>query len=173
MKRIIMFLGIAGLLTACAPSEKKSQNEEFKYLVDEFADIKVMRYQIPGWDELTLQQKEYVYYLGEAAKCGRDILADQNFKYNLTVRKTLEAILNSYDGDKECADYQNFVVYAKRVFFSNGIHHHYAEDKIFPEISKEYFAQLVKNSDIQYLPLAEGETVEEFVNFITPVIFDK
>ncbi len=168
-----MFLGIAGLLTACAPSEKKSQNEEFKYLVDEFADIKVMRYQIPGWDELTLQQKEYVYYLGEAAKCGRDILADQNFKYNLTVRKTLEAILNSYDGDKECADYQNFVVYAKRVFFSNGIHHHYAEDKMFPEISEEYFANLVKNSDVQYLPLAEGETVDAFINFITPVIFDK
>ena len=168
-----MFLGIAGLLTACAPSEKKAQNEEFKYLVDEFADLKVMRYQIPNWDDLTLQQKEYIYYLGEAAKCGRDILADQNFKYNLTVRKTIEAILNSYDGDKECADYQNFVVYAKRVFFSNGIHHHYAEDKFFPEISQEYFAQLVKNSDVQYLPLAEGETVEDFLNFITPVIFDK
>ena len=168
-----MFLGIAGLLTACAPSEKKAQNEEFKYLVDEFADLKVMRYQIPNWDELTLQQKEYVYYLGEAAKCGRDILADQNFKYNLTVRKTLEAILNSYDGDKKCADYQNFVVYAKRVFFSNGIHHHYAEDKMFPEISEEYFANLVKNSDAQYLPLAEGETVDAFINFITPVIFDK
>ncbi len=173
MKRIIMFLGIAGLLTACAPSDKKAQNGEFKYLVDEFADLKVMRYQIPNWDELTLQQKEYIYYLGEAAKCGRDILADQNFKYNLTVRKTLEAILNSYDGDKKCADYQNFVVYAKRVFFSNGIHHHYAEDKMFPEISEEYFANLVKNSDIQYLPLAEGETVDEFINFITPVIFDK
>ena len=168
-----MFLGIAGLLTACTPSEKKAQNEEFKYLVDEFADLKVMRYQIPNWDELTLQQKEYVYYLGEAAKCGRDILADQNFKYNLTVRKTLEAILNTYDGDKECADYQNFVVYAKRVFFSNGIHHHYAEDKMFPEISEDYFANLVKNSDAQYLPLAEGETVDAFINFITPVIFDK
>ena len=168
-----MILGIAGLLTACTSSEKKAQNEEFKYLVDEFADLKVMRYQIPNWDELTLQQKEYIYYLGEAAKCGRDILADQNFKYNLTVRKTIEAILNSYDGDKECADYQNFVVYAKRVFFSNGIHHHYAEDKFFPEISEEYFAHLVKNSDIQYLPLAQGETVDSFLTFITPVIFDK
>ena len=168
-----MILGIAGLLTACTSGEKKVQNGEFKYLVDEFADLKVMRYQIPNWDELTLQQKEYIYFLGEAAKCGRDILADQNFKYNLTVRKTIEAILNSYDGDKKCADYQNFVVYAKRVFFSNGIHHHYAEDKFFPEISQEYFAQLVKNSDIQYLPLAEGETVDAFLEFITPVIFDK
>ena len=168
-----MILGIAGLLTACTSGEKKVQNGEFKYLVDEFADLKVMRYQIPNWDELTLQQKEYIYFLGEAAKCGRDILADQNFKYNLMVRKTIEAILNSYDGDKKCADYQNFVVYAKRVFFSNGIHHHYAEDKFFPEISQEYFAQLVKNSDIQYLPLAEGETVDTFLEFITPVIFDK
>ena len=173
MKKIIMILGIAGLLTACTSNDKEAQNGEFKYLVDEFADLKVMRYQIPGWDELTLQQKEYIYYLGEAAKCGRDILADQNFKYNLTVRKTLEAILNTYDGDTKCADYQNFVIYAKRVFFSNGIHHHYAEDKMFPEISQEYFAELVKNSDIQYLPLAEGESVDEFLTFITPVIFDK
>lgn len=168
-----MILGIAGLLTACGSSDKEAQNGEFKYLVDEFADLKVMRYQIPGWDELTLQQKEYIYYLSEAAKCGRDILADQNFKYNLTVRKTLEAILNSYKGDTKCADYQNFVVYAKRVFFSNGIHHHYAEDKMFPEISQEYFAQLVKNSDPKLLPLAEGESVDDFLNFITPVIFDK
>ena len=173
MKKIVMILGLAGLLTACVSCEKKAQNGEFKYLVDEFADLKVMRYQIPGWDELTLQQKEYIYYLGEAAKCGRDILADQNFKYNLTVRKTLEAVLNSYNGDKECADYQNFVVYAKRVFFSNGIHHHYAEDKMFPEISEEYFAQLVKNSDESLLPLAEGESVDDFLTFITPVIFDK
>ncbi len=173
MKKLIMILGIAGLLTACNSSDKEAQNGEFKYLVDEFADLKVMRYQIPGWDELTLQQKEYIYYLGEAAKCGRDILADQNFKYNLTVRKTLEAILNSYKGDTKCADYQNFVVYAKRVFFSNGIHHHYAEDKMFPEISQEYFAQLVKNSDPKLLPLAQGESVDDFLNFITPVIFDK
>lgn len=173
MKKLIMILGIAGLLTACGSSDKEAQNGEFKYLVDEFADLKVMRYQIPGWDELTLQQKEYIYYLGEAAKCGRDILADQNFKYNLTVRKTLEAILNSYKGDTQCADYQNFVVYAKRVFFSNGIHHHYAEDKMFPEISQEYFAHLVKNSDPKLLPLAEGESVDSFLTFITPVIFDK
>ena len=173
MKRIIMLLSVAGLLTACTSSEKKAQNDEFKYLVDEFADLKVMRYQIPEWEQLTLQQKEYVYYLGEAAKCGRDILADQNFKYNLTVRKTIEAILNSYNGDKKYADYQNFMVYAKRVFFSNGIHHHYAEDKMFPEISQEYFAQLVKNSDEKLLPLAEGETVDAFLTFITPVIFDK
>ena len=139
------------------------ENQKFKYLVDEFADLRIMRYQIPEWDQLTLQQKSYIYYLSEAAKCGRDILTDQNFKYNLTIRKTIEAVLNSYKGDRECADFQNFVVYAKRVFFSNGIHHHYAEDKFFPEISEVYFADLVKGSDTNLLPLYEGETIEDFV----------
>ena len=176
MKKLIMCLGIAGLLTACAPDGKQqsnSQSGEFKYLVDEFADLKIMRYQVPEWENLSLQQKEYLYYLGEAAKCGRDIISDQYFKYNLTVRKTIEAILNSYQGDRNTADYQNFVVYAKRVFFSNGIHHHYAEDKFVPEISTDYFAQLVKGSDASLLPLSKDESVDEFLNFITPVMFDK
>ncbi len=176
MKKIIMCLSVFGMLTACSNPKKQAdscQNQGFKYLVDEFADIKIMRYQIPEWDGLTLQQKEYLYYLGEAAKCGRDIIADQNFKYNLTIRKTLEAILESYNGNRACEDYNNFVVYAKRVFFSNGIHHHYAEDKFFPEISQEYFAELVKNSDTSLLPLAKNETVDDFLAFITPVIFDK
>ena len=171
-----MCLSVFGMLTACSNPKKQAdscQNQDFKYLVDEFADIKIMRYQIPEWDGLTLQQKEYLYYLGEAAKCGRDIIADQNFKYNLTIRKTLEAILESYNGNRACEDYNNFVVYAKRVFFSNGIHHHYAEDKFFPEISQEYFAELVKNSDTSLLPLAKNETVDDFLAFITPVIFDK
>ena len=83
------------------------ENQKFKYLVDEFADLRIMRYQIPEWDQLTLQQKSYIYYLSEAAKCGRDILTDQNFKYNLTIRKTIEAVLDSYKGDRECADFQN------------------------------------------------------------------
>ena len=175
MKKIIMGLSVIGLLFSCNSNDQQAKNDEknFKYLVDEFADIKIMRYQIPEWESLSLQQKEYLYYLGEAAKCGRDILADQNFKYNLTVRKTNEAILNTYKGDRDTDDFQNFLTYAKRVFFSNGIHHHYAEDKFVPEISQEYFSELVKNSDVNQLPLAENETVEEFLTFITPVIFDK
>ena len=173
MKKFIMGLSVFGLLCSCNTSNQQTTNGDFKYLVDEFADIKIMRYQIPEWENLSLQQKEYLYYLGEAAKCGRDILADQNFKYNLTVRKTNEAILNSYNGNRETEEFQNFVTYAKRVFFSNGIHHHYAEDKFFPEITEAYFAELVKNSDAKQLPLAENETVEEFLTFITPVIFDK
>lgn len=120
--------------------EKK---DDFKYLVDEFADIKIIRYQIPGWDSLTLKQKEYVYHLSEAAKWGRDIHWDQNCEYNLPLRHVLENILNNYDGDRKCDDFQNFTVYAKRVFFANGIHHHYAEDKFFPTCSQDYFRSLM------------------------------
>ena len=173
MKKLIMCLSVVGLLSACADKNDNGAKDDFKYLVDEFADIRVMRYQIPNWDSLSFQQKEYIYYLSEAAKCGRDILFDQNFKYNLAVRKTIEAVLSSYKGERTNADFENFVVYAKRVFFSNGIHHHYGEKKFFPDITEEYFAELVKNSDTSFLPLAQDETVEDFLNFITPVVFDK
>ena len=171
-------LGLAGALVSCSPKQpveepQAQQEESFKFLVDEFADLRIMRYQVPEWDQLTLNQKAYIYYLNEAAKCGRDILADQNFKYNLTVRKTVEAVIESYEGDRECADFQNFMVYAKRVFFSNGIHHHYAEDKFFPEVTEAYFADLIKNSNAELLPLNEGETVDAFIEFLTPVIFDR
>ena len=179
MKKTMIYLGLFGAFFGCTSNEKpepvveNQQDTAFRYLVDEFADLKIMRYQVPDWDKLSLKQKEYIYYLGEAAKCGRDILADQNFKYNLTVRKTVEAILNSYSGERENADFENFVVYAKRIFFSNGIHHHYAEDKFFPEVSEQYFADLIKNSDQSLLPLKDGETVEEFIEFLTPVVFDR
>lgn len=179
MKKLMICIGLAGTLAAYAPqqpadeAQAQPQEQEFKFLVDEFADLKVMRYQIPEWDQLTLKQKAYVYYLGEAAKCGRDILADQNFKYNLTVRKTIEAVIESYQGDRECADFQNFMVYAKRVFFSNGIHHHYAEDKFFPEVSEAYFADLVRGCDATLLPLNEGESIDDFIAFLTPVVFDR
>ena len=146
--------------------------EDFKYLVDEFADLKIMRYRIPEWEYLTLRQKEYLYCLGEAAKCGRDILFDQNYKHNLVVRKTLEAVLNTYQGDRECVDFQKFVVYAKRVFFSNGIHHHYGEDKFFPEVTEAYFAELVKGCDASRLPINKGVTVEQFLDFLLPIVFD-
>ena len=139
--KMITAAGLAAMVTSCG--EEKAANEEFKYLVDEFADLKIMRYQVPGWDALTLQQKEYVYHLAEAAKYGRDIIWAQNCKYNLPIRKTLENILENYTGDRSAEEFKQFEVYAKRVFFSNGIHHHYAEDKFFPECSKEYFAELM------------------------------
>ena len=116
----------------------------FKYLIDEFADLRIIRYRIDGWEDLSLQQKEYVYHLSEAAKWGRDIYWDQNGRYNLGVRRVLENILENYDGDRDCDEFKDFTVYAKRVFFSNGIHHHYAEDKFFPACSEEYFMSLMQ-----------------------------
>lgn len=136
--KTMMFLGAMTVMAGCG--EKK---DDFKYLVDEFADIKIIRYQIPGWDSLTLKQKEYAYHLSEAAKWGRDIHWDQNCKYNLPLRHVLENILNNYDGDRKCKDFRDFTVYAKRVFFANGIHHHYAEDKFFPTCSQDYFKSLM------------------------------
>ncbi len=145
MNKILKMLSaatIAGCAASCAAPKDKVPSD-FKYLIDEFADLKIMRYTVPGWDGLSLGQKEYVYHLGEAAKYGRDILWDQNCKVNLPVRHLLENILENYTGDKQCAEYKDFVVYAKRVFFSNGIHHHYAEEKFFPACPREYFASLM------------------------------
>jgi len=140
--------GIAGLSCHQGPKETKNQESEFRYLVEEFADIKIIRYKVPGWDDLDLQQKKFIYYMGEAVKCGRDIFWDQNFKHNLEVRKCLEAILETYTGNRETPEFQEFLVYAKRVFFSNGIHHHYAEEKILPSCSADYMKQLLENSDV-------------------------
>ena len=143
MKLNIKMIAFAGLAAAMVSCGEKAADKEFKYLVDEFADLKVMRYKVPGWDGLTLQQKEYVYHLAEAAKYGRDIIWMQNCKDNLAVRKVLENILENYAGDKTVPEYAQFETYAKRVFFSNGIHHHYAEDKFWPECPKEYFGSLM------------------------------
>lgn len=159
--------GLAASAIACnrAPEGSGTADRDFKYLIDEFADIKIMKYQIPGWDELSFRQKEYVYHLGEAAKYGRDIIWSQNCKYNLPVRKVLENILRNYDGDRECKDFQDFTVYAKRVFFSNGIHHHYAEDKIFPDCPQEYFTSLMES-------VGDGDKCGELIPVIySPDIF--
>ena len=106
--------------------------DDFNYFVDQFEDMRVLKYKLPGFESLSLQQKKYIYYLSEAALSGRDILWDQNFRYNLKIRKTIEAIIESYSGDKEASEYKAFLVYAKRVFFANGIHHHYSSDKLKP-----------------------------------------
>lgn len=130
---------VAAIAASCSPKAE----EEFKYTVDSFADAKIMRYTIPGWDDLSLQQKEYAYHLSEAAKYGRDILWDQNCKYNIPLRHAVEAVLNNYEGDRECEEFAAFTEYAKRLFFANGIHHHYAEDKFFPGCGREYFLGLL------------------------------
>ncbi len=155
--------GIAASAVSCAGGGSKSQDgtDNFRYLIDEFADLKIMKYQVPGWDDLSLQQKEYVYHLSEAAKYGRDIIWVQNCRYNLPIRKVLENILENYEGDRECREFQDFTVYAKRVFFSNGIHHHYAEDKIFPDCPQDYFRSLME-------AVGDGDRCEELL----PVIYD-
>ena len=142
--KMILSIGAAAALFSCGQGEKKTQDNEFHYLLDEFADLKVIRFKVPGWDALSLRQKEYAYHLSEAAKLGRDITWDQYCKWNLPIRHVVEDILNEYKGDRECADFQNFTVYAKRLFFANGIHHHYSEDKFFPECPREYFQSLME-----------------------------
>lgn len=141
---MLLTLASVAAVASCADCNNKKKGD-FKYLVDEFADIKIMRYQIPGWEKLTLKQKEYVYHLSEAAKFGWDIYWDQNCKDNLAVRKVLQNIIENYKGDRTCKEYNQFLVYAKRVFFSSGIHHHYAEDKFFPQCSQEYFRALMES----------------------------
>lgn len=156
---MILTIGAAAALSSCSQGEKKTQDTDFHYLLDEFADLKVIRFRVPGWDNLSLRQKEYAYHLSEAAKLGRDITWDQYCKWNLPIRHVVEDILNEYEGDRECADFQNFTVYAKRLFFANGIHHHYSEDKFFPECPKEYFQSLME-------AVGDGEQATELLEVI-------
>src|ERR1035437_104004 len=146
--------------------------DTFKYQADQFADIRILRYRIPGFEQLTSKQKELLYYLYEAALAGKDIIWDQNYKYNLTIRKTIETIVSTYKGDKNSEDWGKFMVYTKRVWFSNGIHHHYGMQKMLPEISASYFADLVKNSDVAALPVNKDEKTDAFIKRSTPIIFD-
>ena len=146
--------------------------EQFIYQTEQFSDVKILRYQVPGFESLSLQQKELIYYLSEAAHCGRDILFDQNNKYNLRIRRTLEAILLSYHGDRECEEFKSFEVYLKRIWFSNGIHHHYSMDKIMPEFSEEYFGELIANSNYELMPLIASEDEVSLIAVLSGVIFD-
>jgi dipeptidyl-peptidase III len=162
-------------LTCCKHMTQPSieAKDDFNYFVEQFEDIRVLKYKLPGFESLSLKQKEYLYYLSQAALGGRDIFWDQNFRYNLQIRKTIEAIIDSYSGDKESAEYKAFLVYAKRVFFANGIHHHYSSDKLIPGFSKNYFACLVKGSASEKLPLRSGQKVDQLISVLSPIIFDE
>ena len=146
--------------------------EEFSYIVDQFADLQILRYQVPGFENLSLRQKQLLYHLSEAALMGRDILFDQNGRYNLVIRRTLEAVYQYGTVDKSSADYQAFEVYLKRVWFANGIHHHYGEDKFIPGFSEAFFDAAVRSVDASLLPLKAGETVDTLLASLKPVIFD-
>ena len=161
------------LLTACGGNPKTTaEAEKFDYTVEQFADLQILRYRAPGFEDLSLKQKELVYYLTEAALQGRDILFDQNGKYNLTIRRMLEAVYTGYKGDKNTPDFKAMEVYLKRVWFSNGIHHHYGSEKFVPGFTPEFFRQAVQSVDAATLPLAEGQTVEQLCEEVFPVIFD-
>lgn len=173
MKKALFMLGVAMAVSSCQTGEKNAdvKENEFEYAVDRFADLQILRYQVPGFEALTLKQKQLLYHLSEAALMGRDILFDQNCRYNLAIRKTLEALYANYKGDREAAEFKALEVYLKRVWFSNGIHHHYAEDKFLPEFSREFFAKQVSELPASQIPVREGQTTEQFLAEITPVIF--
>lgn len=161
------------LLTACGGNPKTTaEAEKIDYTVEQFADLQILRYRVPGFEDLSLKQKELVYYLTEAALQGRDILFDQNGKYNLTIRRMLEAVYTGYKGDKNTPDFKAMEVYLKRVWFSNGIHHHYGSEKFVPGFTPEFFRQAVQSVDAATLPLAEGQTVEQLCEEVFPVIFN-
>lgn len=176
MRKFLSFLLFLPILASCGGGSDESSASKaadttvtdsvFQWEVDQFADVRVLRYQIPGWDQLSLQQKQLCYYLNMAGLAGRDIMWDQNYRHNLTIRRALEAVLNDYKGERNGAEWDNFMVYAKQVFFSNGIHHHYSNDKHIPEFSQTYFEGLLKESGASLSP-------EVLAAIFDPAIDDK
>lgn len=144
----------------------------FKVEAESFADLQMLRYQVPGFNQLSLQQKQLAYYLSEAALCGRDIIYDQKSKYGIMLRKTLETVYGTYSGDKTSADWKSFEEYCGRFWFSNGNHHHYGNEKFIPACSFDYFSSIVNKSDTAYLPKDAGESVQVFLNRIKPLLYD-
>ncbi len=171
MKSVTLFLmAILIIMTGCNTQQKSNEEKtnNFQFEVEKFADLRILRYQVPEFEELTLKQKELIYYLAQAAIEGRDIIYDQNFKYNLAIRRTLEAIYENFDGDRNTDNFKALEVYLKRVWFSNGIHHHYSTVKFLPGFSADYFTDLIGQIDSSKLPLPK----EEILSTLVPVIFD-
>lgn len=163
------------LMVSCGGKNQKAATpteDSFQVVSERFADIQILRYKVKGFEELSLRQKELVYYLYEAALSGRDIIWDQKYKHNLRIRRTIEGIWNSYQGDRTTESFKKFEEYSKRVWFSNGIHHHYASEKFIPEFSTEFFKALISNSDQKQLPLDEGQTGDQLAEMLVPIMFD-
>ncbi|MFZ3274571.1 MAG: dihydrofolate reductase, partial [Lutibacter sp.] len=165
IKYFLPMLLTASIFFSCADQKKEEKpksevSTEFKTEVEQFADVKILRYQIPGFENLTLNQKKLVYYLSQAGMFGRDIMYDQNYRHNLIIRRALENVYQNYTGDKTTEDWKNFETYLKRVWFSNGIHHHYSNDKFKPDFSKEYFDTLLKETKT----ILTGEPYEVIFN---------
>lgn len=153
-------------------AEAEHADDDFEYFAEQFADLRILRYKVPGFEALPLEQKKLVYFLSQAALAGRDTIWDQKYRHNLAIRRTLEAVITGSKGDKTSDDWKKLVEYTKRVWFSNGIHHHYSNKKITPEFSKEFFAQAVKGVDSSSLPLGDGEDVDALLAKIEPAMFD-
>lgn len=147
-------------------------NSKFNYIVEQFADLQILRYKVSGFDKLSLNQKKLVYFLSEAALEGRDILFDQNGKYNLKIRKMLEAVYVNYNGDRNSESFKALEVYLKRVWFSSGIHHHYSTDKFMPDFSQDFLYDCLKSMDKSLLPLAKDEDLDDFCKEIFPIVFN-
>ncbi len=171
MKKSLTMLAMATVMWGSCAKGKQAETA-FEYTNETFADIQMLRYEVKGFETLTLDQKKLVYYLQEAALQGRDILFDQNGRHNLVIRKMLETVYTDYQGDKNTEDWKNFVTYTKRVWFSNGIHHHYSADKFQPGFSEEFLREALASVDTAKLPLAEGQTLAELCGEVFPAIFD-
>jgi len=181
MKKGLFMLTTIFLLAGCNGGKKAETqpattddgiDSTFEYRVDRFADIEILRYPVPGFNSLSLQQKVLIYYLSQAALEGRDILWDQHNRYNLTIRRVCEGVYENYMGDKSTEDWKNFETYLKQIWMANGIHHHYSEDKILPKFSKEYFTTIVKSVDPGRMPFRDGMAADETLTEIVPVMFD-
>lgn len=170
--KFIQLTMMATMLTACGTQTSNNVADDFKYADEQFADLQMLRYKVQGFEDLTLKQKELVYYLSEAALEGRDILFDQNGRYNLTIRKMLETVYTDFKGNKADENFKGMETYLKRVWFSNGIHHHYGCEKFVPNFSPEFFRTALKTVDATKLPLADGQTVDQLCDEIFPIIFD-
>jgi dipeptidyl-peptidase III len=181
---VMALMGAQMFATSCKDSEQKSASvvdttatvaatydTAFVVEAESFADLQMLRYEIPGWNSLSLQQKQLAYYLYEAALAGRDIIYDQKSKHGILLRKTLEAMYANYTGDKNTEDWTKFQAYCGRFWFSNGNHHHYSNEKFIPECNYEYFAEVAKNST--GLPTDQGENVDAFLARIKPLVYDQ
>ncbi|MGZ5487984.1 MAG: dipeptidyl-peptidase 3 family protein [Candidatus Aminicenantales bacterium] len=175
---LVLCIALIGLAVGCKKKEPApvpaaaAPAPEFPWQIDQFADLRILRYPVPGFEALSPAQKELIYYLSEAATCGRDIIFDENYKYNLKIRRTLDAIVQGYQGDRTDPRWAEFMIYAKRVWFSNGIRHHYSNDKFVPGFDVDYFAALVKGSQGVSFPISEKESVDDLVAFLCPILFD-
>ena len=184
MKKYITLSALALVIASCQSNKNELAQQDmkkdtvaiaenkFNYVSEQFADLRVLRYEVKDFDQLNLQTKTLLYYLYEAALSGRDIIYDQNYKNNLLIRKTLEALLNTESHDNNSDEYKKIETYAKRVWFSNGIHHHYAHDKFFPECSQDFFMHALEHVDETQLPKAVNQNKVEFIKYVTDLIYN-